>query len=756
MRVTRRGVLIGGLVGGGLAVGWLLRPHSFPLPLQPAENERAFGAWIKIASDGVVTVAVPQVEMGQGVTTLLPQIVAYELGCDWRQVAVEPAPVSGLYANTVLASRWAEMWMPLAPRLVEAPDDLLTRRWAQGHRFNVTADGTSLAAYETPARAAAATARALLMQAAATRWGVAPEECDVERGFVTHDKDRLPFGVLAAEAASLTPPEVPPLRPDAMAEDVQSSVPGGVLAWPRLDLPSKVDGSWTFAGDVRLPGMLHAAIRHGPIAASSALDSIKEEGAKGLRGFERIVKGSSGDTAWVAALAQDWWTADTALSRMAPRFRHAEPADSLDIENALDTALREGQAKRIFGKGDMSLVAGGLPLQIRYEVSPALHATIETASATARIENGVLELWIGTQAPQAAREAAALAVGLDPAEVVLYPVAIGGSFDLRLECMIAGQVAQLARESGKPVQLTWSRGEEHRASFPRTPVVAVMAARPDTEGGVGAWRARIAVPATAREFGRRMFGKDTSYQAIEAVAGQADRLAVAGAVPVYDIPHVEVDHVPARIALPTTRMRGNAHGYTAFFNECFVDELAAKAGREPLSFRMAMLGSDPRLAACLQRVAALAQWDGGVDQSGQGLACHVIDQGRIAAIASARRDTSGVRVEKLSAVVDIGRVVNLDIARQQIEGGLVFGLGLALGCAGRYVRGRPEGQTLASMTLPTISECPEIEVEFISSDADPADPGELGVAVVAPAVANALHSATGLRARRLPLFAEEL
>ena len=756
MALTRRGVLIGALAGGGLAVGWMLRPRSFPLPLQPSEDERAFGAWIKIAQDGVVTVAVPQVEMGQGVTTLLPQIVAYELGCDWRQVAVEPAPVSALYANTVLAAKWSEMWMPLAPRLVEDPQDLLTRRWAQDNRFNVTADGTALAAYEQPAREAAAVARALLMQAAAARWDVAWEECEVDRGLVTHGDKRFGFGALAAEAALLDAPLAPPLRPEPMTENPGSSVPGGALAYPRLDLPAKVDGSWTFAGDVRLPDMLYAAIRHAPLAGSSALDSIREDAARAMRGYQRIVKGSSGDTAWVAALAQDWWTAETALARMLPRFSYSEPVESLAVDSALDDALRNSSAERLFGKGDMDLVSGGLPVQIRYEVSPALHATIETASATARLENGVLELWIGTQSPETTRAEAARAIGLDPAQVVLYPMAIGGSFDRRLECTIAGQVALLAREAGKPVQLTWSRSEEQRASYPRTPVVAVMAARPDTEGGIGAWRARIAVPASAREFGRRLFGKQGAAEAIDTVAGEADPLALEGAVPVYDIPHVEIDHVPARISLPTTRMRGNAHGYTAFFNESFVDELAARAGREPLSFRMAMLGEDTRLATCLQRAAALAQWDGGVDQSGQGLACHAIGEGRIALIASARRDTSGVRVEKLSAAVDIGRIVNLDIARQQIEGGLVFGLGLALGCTGRYVRGRVEGQTLGAMTLPRISECPQIDIEFISSEAEPVDPGELGVAVVAPAIANALHSATGYRARHLPLFAEDL
>ncbi|WP_395330869.1 molybdopterin cofactor-binding domain-containing protein [Novosphingobium sp. BL-8H] len=759
MQVSRRGVLIGALAGGGLAVGYLLRPHRFPLPLEPGPDEYAFGAWIKIGADGVVSVAVPQVEMGQGVTTLLPQVVAWEMGADWRQIAVEPAPVSALYANTVLAAKWSSLWsspwMPMASSLAENPDGFVTRRWAQDHRFNVTADGTALAAYEGPARAAAASARALLAQAAAARWGVAVEECEVGGGLVHHAGKVLPFGVIAAEAAAFSPPDPPPLRPDFPTEKPGEFPPGAKLRYPRLDLPSKVDGSWIFAGDVRLPDMLRASIRHAPLVggkgAMAEVSALDEQAGKSLRGFHRFVQGPG----WVAAVADDWWSAEAALVRARPRYRVIGALDSDVMDNALDEAMRTGAGERIHLTGDGAAVDGLLPFQVRYEVAPATHATIETASATARFADGRLELWIGTQAPEAVRAAAAEAVGVGAHAVVLYPVALGGSFDLRLECRHAAQVALLAKTMERPVQLTWPRGEEFRAAFPRTPAVAVMAARANAEGGIAGWRARIAAPASAREFGRRFFAGDGPAEAISAVAGKADPMALEGAVPAYAIPAIAVDHIPATIDLPTARMRGNAHGYTAFFNESFVDELAHRAGREPLSYRMAMLGGDPRLAECLQRVSALAEWGGGGDNSGQGIACHVIGGGRIAVIASARRDENGVRVDRLSAVADIGRIVNYDIARQQIEGGLVFGLGLTLGCAPRYVGGRPDSDRLGDMALPALADCPRIEVDFIESKADPADPGELGTAAVAPAVANALYSATGLRFRRLPLFAEE-
>lgn len=757
MAVSRRGILFGTLAAGGLAVGFALRPRRFPLPLEPGPGEYAFDAWLKIATDGVVSVAVPQVEMGQGVTTLIPQVVAAELGADWRQIAVEPAPVSALYANVVLAAKWAPMWLPLAPSLADDPDDFVTRRWAQDQRFNATADGTALAAYEAPARAAAASARALLMQAAAARWGVAWEECQARDGFVLHEGRRATFGELAAAAAKLDAPAVPPLRAEPMAEHASDFPPGAPLRYPRLDLPAKVDGSWTFAGDVRLPGMLFAAIRHAPVGRSASLSALDEGAAKGMRGLVKVLRGDAlGAGPWVCAVARDWWTADTALARMKPRFRVAQGAESTDIDSALDEAMRAGRAVTVHAAGDAALVRGALPLQVRYEVAPALHATIETASATARFAEGRLELWTGTQAPEATRDAAARALGIPAAHVVLYPMPIGGSFDRRLEFDHAAQAALIARAVGRPVQLTWSRREEQRFGLPRAPAVAVMAGRPDTQGGIGGWRARIAMPGAARTFGRRFFGHDDAFEAMAAAAGEADPLALEGAVPGYDIPNVAIDHVPVRIGLPTSRLRGNGHGYTAFFNESFVDEMAHRAGREPLSFRMAMLGRDPRLAECLQRAAGLAQWGGGGDSSGQGIACHAIGAGRIALIASARRDEDGVRVDRLSAVADIGRIVNLDIARQQIEGGLVFGLGLALGCSTSYAGGWAQADGLAAMGLPTLADCPQIEVDFIDSDAEPADPGELGVAVVAPAVANALFSATGLRFRRLPLFSEDL
>lgn len=757
MPISRRGLLAGAAVGGGLLVAWSLWPRDYGVPLTPGAGEWAFGAWLKLGRDGVLTVAVPQLEMGQGVTTLIPQIVAAEMGADWRQVAVEPAPVSGAYANLPLAAKWAPLWMPFAPGLADAADELVTRRWAGERGFMATADGTALAAYEAPAREAAAAARAMLCMAAAERWGVNYEECEAQGGLVVHGGKQLAFAALAEDAARFDPPSPPPLKPSAYGEMPGSDAGERAIAYPRLDLPAKADGSFLFAGDVRLPGMLYAAIRHGPVGDAELAGYDAQAGARSL-GLRQVIKARG----WIAAVADTWWAAEQALVALAPRWRTEGRADSETIDRRLDEALTKGDASRVFTRGNGDTDLGEPSVTHRYEFAPATHAAIETASATARLADGRLELWLASQAPSFARDAVARAVGLSPADVVLYPMAAGGSFDRRLEHDHAIEAAVIAAEVGAPVQLVWSRWQEMLAGRPRAPLACLASAWTAREDGTPtALRLRVAMPATMSEFGARLFGNKTAFAALGRAGAEPDALVFEGAQTPYAIPAVAIDHVPVDVGLPSGRLRGNAHGYLAFIVESFIDELAGRVGREPLSFRMALLGADPRLAECLQRAARLAEWDGGAGQSGQGIACWRIGDpanggpvARIACVATARAGEGGVRVGKLTAAVDLGRVVNLDIARQQVEGGLVFGTSLATGSALSFASGLPTDSRLAGLALPRLADCPEIAVDIIPGDGEPADPGEIGAVVAPPAIANALHSAAGLRLRRLPLLSE--
>jgi isoquinoline 1-oxidoreductase beta subunit len=753
MKVTRRNALAGAAVGGGLVVAWWLFPRSYPSPLQLTDNEYGFDAWLKIAEDGVVTVAVPQLEMGQGITTLLPQIVAMELGADWRQIAVEPAPISGAYANVPLAKKWESLWDPGGSELFEAADSYLVERYARESRFSATADGTSLEAFELPCRQAAASARMMLAQAAAARWDVSPEACEVVSGLVIHDGKSLSFGELASEASEFRPPDPPPLRPDEPSEDPLAVENEEQVIYPRLDLPSKVDGTYQFAGDVRLPGMVFAAIRHGPIDRSELTD-FNAAAAQRIEGFFAAIEGKR----WLAAAASNGWAAAQAIEAMAPQFSTDFPADSDEIDARLDVMVKEGPSFRIHETGFGGDAMTRVDRAIRYDVEAAGANTLETSTATARYAGGRLELWIASQAPELARRAAARAIGLRIEDVVLYPMPAGGSFDRRLDHDHAIEIAVIARELERPVQLTWSRREEALRQRPRTPAAIILGAQlsQDGQGRIDALRARIASPPANQEFGRRLFDNRSSWAAIRETSEVKDALAVEGAVPPYGIPSVVVEHIPTEIGLPVGRVRGNAHGYTAFAIESFIDEIASENSLEPLSYRMAMLGDDLRMAACLQRVAQISNWGGGGDHSGQGLACHRIgsasEGGRIACVATARPSEGGVRVTRLSVAVDIGRIINLDIARQQIEGGLVFGMGVALGEALRYRAGLPTSLGLVEMNLPLLADSPDIEIAFIPSPAKPFDPGELGVAVAPPAIANALFSATGLRLRRLPLL----
>jgi isoquinoline 1-oxidoreductase beta subunit len=751
--VNRRQLLIGGGIGAGLVLAWNFWPREHAAPLDPAAGETGFGAWLRIGEDGVVTVAVPQVEMGQGVTTLLPQVAALELGADWRMVAVEPAPASAAYANLPLAARWVPVWRPTLAALAEDESGIVVRNFAEGERFAATADGMSLAAYEMPLREAAASARAMLCMAAAERWDVEWEACRTEGGLVLHEDEALGFGELAAEASAYDPPRVPPLLADSAAETGGALDPDTLPAFPRLDAPAKAAGTYPFAGDIRLDGLVYASIRHGPVG-DAELTRFDVERGRGVPGYLGLVKAKR----WLAAYATNWWAAEQVLRNIAPGFDTPAPVQSAALAEALDAGLRRGEAHEIAAAGEGEAALPDRPtLAVRYDLAPGPHATLETATATARLRDGRCEIWVASQAPEQMRQAVADQLGFAVEDVIHYPVAAGSSFDRRIDHDHAVEAALIAREAGRPVQLMWSRWQECLAGWPRAPMAAVLAAQTDGDGRILAWKTRIAMPSTNREMGRRVFDRFTPWAAIEAAEGEEDVLAMEGAVPPYAAQNLIVQQVPVRVALPTSRQRGNAPAYTAFFTETFIDELARQANREPLGYRIQQLGGEPRLVECLERVARSSGWGGGLPTSGEGLACLRMGRaersGRIACVARTRQGDQGLEIGEVHLAVDIGRIPNADLARQQLEGGVVFALGLALGAPLTYDGGLPDLGTLGAMRLPMMASQPEIFIELIESDAEPFDPGELSVGVTLPAVANALFAATGTRLHTLPLFA---
>ena len=744
--LSRRKFLIGGAAGAGLVVAWTIWPRSYEPNVAATENEQIFGAFLKISEAGQVTVVVPQSEMGQGVYTVLPQILADELGADWRTVAVEPAPINPLYSNGLLAEQWAESLMPAGTgKLAEyGAVQWIAQNVGVRDQFLVTADSTSIPAFAESFREAGAAARVLLTKAAAARWDVAWETCTVENGVISSGDKKLRFGEVVRDAAAQTLPDPVPLRPAGEGNLIGQDV-------PRLDLPSKLDGSANFAGDIRLPDMVFAAIRQGPIG-ETRLKSFNRAGAGKITGFIDVVQSEK----WIAAVATNWWADNRALDKMIPVFEtKGFMANSDKIDTALQEALEGGPGIRFVSRGDTRDVFDDDNVyRARYQAEAAVHAPIETRTATAEYKDGGLELWMATQAPVAAVNAAAKVLNIGQDRVTLYPMLSGGSFDRNLDNEIAGQVAQIAKKMGRPVQLVWSRAEDLMHDHYRAPSQARLDAAMAKAGRVEALQIKIAAPPSSREQVKRLFDGVDNVEAMRSSIGEADSKAVAGLEVPYDIPNLTVDHHSAFVGVPTGNWRSNAHSSNIFYLESFIDELAAKAGIEPLSFRMQMMNNAPRLTRCLTGVAAMAGWDGGLDGSGQGMACHSMRGGHIAVIASASRGTGGLEVSRISATVDIGRIIHPDIARQQIEGGIVFGLAMALGSATRFQDGLPTAKRLRDLSLPRLAEIPPIQIEFLRSDEKPAGYEELGVPAVAPAVANALFSATGTRFRQLPLFGE--
>jgi isoquinoline 1-oxidoreductase beta subunit len=728
--ISRRGFLIGGGAGVGLLLAWQLWPRSYAPNLVAGEGEVLFNAFLKIGTDGRVIVAVPQAEVGQGVYTSLPQILADELGADWRTVAVEPAPLSPLYANLLLAEEIGESVLP-------APLDGLgrsaMREQATRSALMMTGGSTSVRAFEPRLREAGAAARALLQMAAADRWSADWEALDTREGFVVRGGDRLRFAELAEAAAGNELPEHLPVR-----GGLEGRLAGQPL--PRIDTPAKVDGSARFAGDIRMRDLVFASVRSGP-PGSRLLRFDREAGAR-VPGLVGLVRHDS----WLGVAAKNWWAANRALDAMAPQFSiPAGLADSAGIERAMTAALASGEARGIVSTGDwQAQLAANDVIRADYAVDPAPSAPLETLTATVRIVGDLMEVWAPTLAPGLARAAAARATGFPESAITVYPTLVGSGYGRKLETDAIEQAAVMAQTLGRPVQLTWPRIEEIKRDRMRPPALARMSARYGNSATIAAWQARIVVPPTTAPLLERLHAGS--------LLGAAESADVAGAVPPYAMPAVSVERVRVSLGLETGMWRSGAHSYTCFFTECFMDELARRASIEALSFRMQLLGSNPRLAQVLSQAAALGGWDGGPSGSGMGLACHSAYGSHVALLVEIElTGEQRVRVLRAVAAVDCGRVINPDIVRQQIEGGILHGIGGAVGRPLRIEHGMPVANDIGALGLPVLADSPEISVEIMPSEEDPGGVTELAVPPVAPAIANALASLTGRRLRRLPL-----
>ncbi len=718
MNIDRRTLLIGGGAGVGLVVAFALLPRQWTSELSAGRGEATFGNFIKIARDGRITVAVPQVETGQGIWTALPQIVADELGAAWETIGVEPAPLNDAYANTLATEAgWLDGlgWL----RRHEVAGDATAR---------ITAGSTSVRAFGDRLREAAAVARAMLVGAAADRWNIAAAECESADGFVINGVRTLTFGELAEEAAERRPPSNAPLRVAAKARLIGQSL-------QRLDTPAKADGSWRFGADVRLPGMVFASLRAAP--PGGKLTGFSREAAERSPGVRHLVARER----WVAVAAGSWWEAEEAVKAAEPTF--SGPRTPADMRAHFDQAVAGDGGRRRWRRGDYdSAIEGSRPLAATYYVAPSQHLGLEPLSATARFDGGRLEIWAPTQAPGVAREAAARAAGLRSSHVTLYPMPVGAASGRALEADAIPYAVELARVAKAPVQVSFSQSSSQNHDLVSAGALARMTALPGADGITAAWKMEVAtVNGMGSAIARSLDSKD---------AGMTIRNAIE-AIPPYTIPNVTIEAVRAELPFAAGYMRGSPQREFAFFTESFIDELARAAGIEPLAFRMSLLGGNGRLARCLQAAARLAQWDGGGPGSTMGLAGASAFGSHIGLVAMATiGDNQRVKIHRLVAAVDCGRVVNDSIARQQIEAGLVWAAAQATAPSPEWIAGMPRARPFGSLGLPGIGETPQIQVEIIRSSEPPGGLSGLGTLPLAPAVANAIHSGSGKRMRSLP------
>ena len=441
---------------------------------------------------------------------------------------------------------------------------------------------------------------------------------------------------------------------------------------------------------------------------------------------------------WLAVAAETWWAAEQALKAAAPIF--AGEQSPADLRPLFDRALSNGEAETWFSRGDYDATTrGSRPLAATYYAAPSQHLGLEPLVATARFSGGELELWVPTQAPDAARRRAEKVSG--GARVRLYPMPVGEPAGRALEADAIPIAVELARATGAPVQLSLSQSASQNHDHPSGGAIARMTALPGAGGITAAWKMRAALA-------------DGLGAALAALTDKKDnalgRPALDGSVPPYSIPHTSVEAVRVPVPFEAGYMRGSPQREFAFFTESFIDELAHAAGVEPLAFRMSLLGGNGRLARCLQGAARLAQWDGGGAGSTMGIAGCSAFGSHIGLVATASINEGKVEVHRLVAAVDCGRVINSGIAAQQIEAGLIWALAQATVSEPEWVAGMPRARPLGTLGLPRLNDVPEISIELIPSSEAPGGISGLGTTVLAPAVANAIFAGSGKRMRSLP------
>ncbi|HWP20114.1 MAG TPA: molybdopterin cofactor-binding domain-containing protein [Burkholderiaceae bacterium] len=763
--MKRRGFLLSAAgVAGALVVGWGVMPprsrqgNRRTLPVQ--DGQVGLNGWIKIHPNGDVGLAMHRSEMGQGVHTALPMLVAEELDVPLSRVRLEQAGTDAIYGN--IAAFLA--MLPFHPADEEPGQEsgsVLLSQWmvskvARELGISLTGGSTSVADAWDTLRLAAATARAQILGAASLRWRLPASELRIVDGIVSHGSGpSAHFGELAREAAALSVSEVRVKPPQTWKLIGRSA--------PRTDVPAKCDGSAVFGMDVKLPQMRYAVVRMCPMLGGGVARA-DIEGALRMPGVERVVRLGSlaGSTAGLAVVGRTTWHAMRAAQAMSIEWSAPphDPArgmlDTAVIERELEETARraletgEGFTFHRRGEPDAPVTPAARTVERGYRAPYLAHATMEPMNCTARVYEGRVELWVPTQVPTLARDAAARIAGVPREQVTVHVTLLGGGFGRRLEVDFVAQAVRVAVEmGGRPVQLVWPREEDFTHDFYRPAGAAVLRAEVDADGRplrLEAVTAGDAISPRWMERGLPQFTGPVDTPDKTASEGLFDHP--------YAIPHQRIAHRATRSGVPVGYWRSVGHSHNAFFCESFIDELAHEARQDPVAFRLALLEDKPRHRAVLRLAADRAGWGQPLPAGrARGVALHESFGSIVAQVVELSSVEGRPRVHRVVCAIDCGTIVNPNIVQQQMEGGILFGLGAALHGRIDIVRGQVQQRNFPDYRLPTLADTPQIETHIVRSSRAPGGVGEPGTPPIAPALANAWFALTGQRLRSLPLIA---
>ena len=758
---SRRSFILGGLgMAGALIVGWGVMPPRQRLntenPVPVRDGEVALNGWIKIGKDGMVTVAMPRSEMGQGVHTALPMLVAEELDVPLAMVKIEQAPIDKIFGNVAV----------LPENLPFHPDDTgvykrvarwLTAKTARELGIMITGGSSSVRDAWGPMREAGAAARAMLIAAAAEEWGVPAEECSTDAAAVLHaGGKRASYGELAGKAASQRPARIRLKHPG------EFKLIGASQA--RRDSPVKVDGRAVFGLDVRPPGLVYAAVKMTPVFGGR-VRKFDERAVKAMPGvlkvvdFSHAMRDKFGAGAGLAVIAKSFWQAKQAADALNVEWEYPPQAkfstDDVfkDLARGLDTKAGFVYTSRGDADAGKSAVK---TVKAEYSAPFLAHATMEPINCTAQVKDGKVMLWVGTQVPSMAVEMAAKVAGVQAGQVEIVVAYLGGGFGRRLETDMVAQAVAIAKEAdGAPVQMIWTRENDITHDVYRPAAMARFSAALDAEGKILFYENKSASDSLTPQFLKRNLDLDPisiKYEVMrQKLPGMgADKSTVEGEYDLcYEFPNQRIAHVTVPTAVPIGNWRSVGHSHNAFFKESFIDELAYAAGKGPAEFRRSLLRNHPRHLAVLNAAVEKA----GKPAAGRahGLALHQSFGAIVAQVAEVSVEDKNILVHKVSCAVDCGIAVNPDGVAQQIESAIVFGLSAALFGEVTIRDGAVEQRNFHDYPVLRMNQAPLVETVILKSAEPPEGMGESGTPPIAPAVANAVFALTGQRLRSLPL-----